>query len=94
MALKMDPALEYTSPENRGVCGFCGGEEGGYAKKDSNGKWRAACWACVKPADSDNPQPKRKKAAPPPPEIDMDVEKPQPKRAPGIPPSTHRPKVL
>ena len=45
----MDPALVYTFPEDRGKCGFCGKEENGYAKKDENGKWQAACWECVKP---------------------------------------------
>lgn len=55
----MSNELEYTGPENRGVCGFCGGEEGGYAKKDDNGKFRPACWPCVRPATAGLTQPKR-----------------------------------
>jgi len=55
-----DPALRYTSPENRGVCGFCGAEEGGYAKRDESGNWQASCWACVRPAAASAPQPKRR----------------------------------
>ena len=45
----MDLATAHTSPEDRGKCGFCDKEENGYAKKDENGKWQAACWECVKP---------------------------------------------
>lgn len=57
---KTDSALAHTDPENRGVCGFCGGEEGGYAKKNSSGKWQAACWDCVKPEKVGSSQTKRK----------------------------------
>ena len=53
-------ALEWTSPEDRGICGFCGKEENGYAKKDDKGKWLSACWDCVRPASAGAPQPKRK----------------------------------
>lgn len=45
----MDKGQEYTSPENRGTCFFCGGVEGGYAKADKDGVFRASCWPCVKP---------------------------------------------
>ncbi len=55
----IEPGCEWTSPENRGVCGFCGGEEGGYAKRDENGKWQPACWPCVRPATSEATQLKR-----------------------------------
>ena len=58
--LPSNPALVYTSPEDRGKCGFCGKEEGGYAKRDGNGLWQAACWKCVRPAAASAPQPKRK----------------------------------
>lgn len=50
-----DPALQHTEPETRGVCGFCGKEEGGYAAQ-KNGKWVAACWDCVKPTQPGPPQ--------------------------------------
>jgi hypothetical protein len=55
-----EPGLEYTTPENRGTCAFCGKEEEGYAKRDSDGKMKPACWKCVKPATSGAPQPKRR----------------------------------
>jgi hypothetical protein len=45
----MDKEQEYTSPENRGTCHFCGKDEGGYAKADKGGVFYAACWPCVKP---------------------------------------------
>lgn len=57
----VEPGCEWTSPDNRGVCGFCGGEEGGYAKCDESGKWQPACWNCVKPTNASAPQPKRAK---------------------------------
>lgn len=41
--------LEYTTPENRGKCFFCGGTEEGYAKRDGKGDYRPSCWSCVKP---------------------------------------------
>lgn len=62
----MQNELEHTTPENRGVCGFCGKEEGGYAKQ-KNGVWVAACWNCVKPAAI--PLVKRRPLAPPPPDF-------------------------
>lgn len=89
-----DPAQEYTFPENRGKCGFCGKEEGGYAKQNANGKWQPACWPCVRP----EPQPVQKRAQigtvfNEDLDIDTKVAKKE-KKAAGIPPSTHRPKVI
>lgn len=55
----IEPGTEYTTPENRGVCSFCGREENGYAKKDAKGNWQPACWPCVKPESSGAAQPKR-----------------------------------
>ena len=55
----IDPGTEWTDPDHRGVCGFCGKEEGGYAKRDANGKWTAACWPCVRPTGARAPQAKR-----------------------------------
>jgi|SRR5665213_50606 len=43
----VEPGTEWT-PEPV-PCGFCGKPDQGYAKKDKNGKWKPACWACVKP---------------------------------------------
>lgn len=89
-----DPALEYTGPENRGICGFCGGEEGGYAKKDAKGKWQAACWPCVRPTSAGAPQPKRVLVGTVYTDDSADEdEKPQKKKSPGMAPSTYRPKV-
>jgi len=86
--------LDYTGPENRGTCGFCGGEEGGYAKKDDNGKWQAACWPCVRPGGAGAAQPKRKLVGTVFTDVDSDDnEKPRTKKSPGMAPSTHRPKV-
>ena len=51
-----DAGLEYTFPGNRGRCFFCGGEEGGYAKRAKNGEWQASCWSCVKPDNQSIPQ--------------------------------------
>lgn len=45
----IEPGTEHTEPDNRGKCGFCKEEENGYAMKDTKGKWRPACWKCVKP---------------------------------------------
>ena len=99
-----DRAKEYTSPDNRGRCGFCGKEEeGGYAKQDKNGKWQAACWSCVKPAHTAT-QPKRKKIGIVYEGVDADIvlaidgkihgqRIPNKTKAPGMSPSTHRPKV-
>jgi len=56
----LDVVFGHTFPEARGTCGFCGREENGYAKKDSSGKWVAACWKCVKPANAGAAQTKRK----------------------------------
>ncbi len=95
MTLETNPALTHTEPGNRGVCGFCGQEEGGYAKKNPNGAWKASCWKCVKPV-GDFPQPKRKPVGSSLIVADADADiKPAEvkKKAPGMAPSTHRPKV-
>ena len=86
----VDTALDYTGPENRGVCGFCGKEENGYAKRDANGNWQAACWPCVKPAGRMK-QEKRVQVG----TTYTDVDEPEVKKKknPGMAPSTHRPKV-
>ena len=87
-------AVIYTFPEERGVCGFCGKEENGYAKKDENGKWQAACWKCVRPEGAGAAQPKRKLVGTVFTDADADVEEEKPtKKAPGLAPSSHRPKV-
>jgi hypothetical protein len=91
----LDPALAYTSPENRGICCFCGKEEGGYAKRGTNGQWWAACWSCVKPAQANALQPKRKQIG----TIFMEDgvtagdDAPVAPKAKGMAPSTYRPKV-
>ena len=92
--IENDSALRYTAPDNRGICGFCGETEGGYAKRDENGKLQAACWDCVKPKVT-TPQQKRNFVGTiytdPEPE---EVKAPAKKKNPGLAPSTHRPKVL
>lgn len=87
----VEPGCEWTSPDNRGVCGFCGKAEGGYAKRDANGKWQPACWPCVKPATSVVPE-KRKPVGTVFTE-DLDAEEKISKKVKGIAPSTYRPKV-
>lgn len=59
--MTVNEQVAWTSPDNRGTCGFCGKEENGYAKKGSDGNWRAACWLCVKPDKAITLQPQRKK---------------------------------
>jgi len=90
----IEPGCEWTSPDNRGKCGFCGKEEGGYAKRDANGKWQPACWPCVKPASSGAAQTKRATVGTVYTE-DRDVEEPEAKKKKnlGIAPSTYRPRV-
>jgi hypothetical protein len=87
-----DGVLGYTGPENRGTCGFCDGEEGGYAKKDGKGEWQAACWPCVRPDTAGLEQPKRKLVGTVFTGVDLDDE-PAIKKAKGMAPSTNRPKV-
>lgn len=90
----MVEATAYTFPEDRGVCGFCGKEENGYAKKDAKGNWQPACWPCVRPASAGAAQSKRTTVGTVYTDVDADVdEKPAPKKNPGLAPSTHRPKV-
>lgn len=43
---KPEPGTEWTS--RRGKCGFCSGQEAGYSKKDTKGKWRPSCWPCIR----------------------------------------------
>ena len=93
MSSNQDPALDYTGPENRGVCGFCGKEENGYAKRDADGKWQAACWPCVKPATFGAPQPKREMVGTVYTDVDADEPEKPKKKNPGMAPSTHRLKV-
>ncbi len=87
----MTKALDYTGPENRGKCGFCGKEEGGYAKKDTNGMWQAACWPCVKPENAGAVQQKRNLVGTV--YTDTRDDKPAVKKSPGIAPATHRPRT-
>lgn len=89
----VEPGCEYTTPENRGVCGFCGGEEGGYAKRGPDGKFHAACWPCVKPEGTGAAQTKRKPVGTVYTE-DLDLDTPDKTKAPGIKAGGHRPKVL
>ena len=91
-----DPELAYTSPEDRGFCGFCGLPENGYAKRDEKtGKVKAACWKCVRPAAASAPQPKRKPIGTVFDDTDLDavVVAPEKKKALGMAPSTYRPAV-
>ena len=90
----MPDAVEYTFPEERGVCGFCGKTENGYAKRDSNGRWQASCWPCVRPAASGAAQPKRKLVGTVFTDVDAEIDTAVPtKRSPGMAPSNFRPKV-
>lgn len=89
----IEPGCEWTSPDNRGVCGFCGKEEGGYAKRDANGKWQPACWPCVRPTTAAAPQAKRATVGTVYTDVDADEPEVKKKKNPGMPPSTHRPKV-
>jgi hypothetical protein len=84
-------ALDYTGPENRGKCGFCGKEEGGYAKKDANGEWQAACWPCVKPKNATAVQSKRNLVGTA--FTDTSDDKPAARKSPGMAPSAHRPRT-
>lgn len=95
----IDAVLAHTWPDARGKCGFCGKEENGYAKKDANGIWQAACWSCVRPEGAGAPQPKRQPVGTVFTE-DLDTEEQikkaakLAKKAPGLAPSAHRPQVL
>jgi hypothetical protein len=93
MNTKRDTATDYTFPEDRGVCGFCGKEENGYAKRDANGEWQAACWLCVRPENSTTTQSKRATVGTVFTDVNTDEEKPTPKKVPGLAPSSYRPKV-
>ena len=89
----IESGTEYTTPENRGICGFCGKEENGYAKRDENGKWQPACWPCVKPKGPRPPTEKRLVVGTV--YTDTDAEEPEAKKKNlGMAPSSHRPKVL
>jgi len=87
--------LAYTTPDTRGVCRWCGEEEGGYAKKDEKGEWQAACWPCVRPEKAGVAQPKRSSVGTIFTDTDLEESEVKPKKkAPGMAPSTSRPKVL
>lgn len=53
-------------------CGFCGWPDEGYAKKDKNGKWKPACWSCVKPAKTIEAIKKKTIEYPPMEDLDTD----------------------
>lgn len=91
-----DPALAYASLEESVTCGFCGSNyDWGYAKRDADGKWRAACWSCVKPESAGAPQPKRAQVGNVVLEPDFDAGGPPNigVKAPGLAPSTFRPRT-
>jgi hypothetical protein len=91
-------ATDYTFPENRGTCGFCGEPEDGYAKKDNAGRFQAACWPCINKDRVISDQPKRKPVGTVFTE-DLDTDdqiskrEKAAKKAQGIAPSDYRPKV-
>jgi len=89
----IEPGCEWTSPDNRGRCALCPGEEGGYAKKDANGKWQPLCWNCVRPKNPPPPMQKRATIGTVYTDINVDEPEPPKKKNPGLAPSTHRPKV-
>jgi len=91
----IEPGCEWTSPDNRGKCGFCGKEEGGYARKDANGTWQPACWNCVKPAQKTVQEKRKSVGTVFTEDLDTDVaiKKREREKNPGLPPSTTRPKV-
>ena len=90
----MVDGTEYTFPEARGVCGFCGEEENGYAMRDANGKFKAACWKCVTKDRVVSPQEKRKPVGTVFTEdLDEEAVVVNKTKNPGLAPSTHRPKV-
>ena|ERR1035437_4668996 len=94
-------ATDYTFPEDRGICGFCGKSENGYAEKDASGNWQAACWSCVKPSKEQRDmgyaqQQKKKTVGTVFTDVDADadeVKSKMVKKNPGIAPSNYRPKV-
>lgn len=92
-------AIDYTGPDNRGVCGFCGKLEDGYAMRDGTGMFQAACWPCVNKGREIVPQPKRNPVGITFTE-DLDTDEKiakkvkAAKKAPGIAPSTNRPATL
>jgi hypothetical protein len=89
----VEPGCEWTSPDNRGKCGFCGGEEGGYAKKDANGVWQPACWNCVKPEKHITQEKRKPVGTVYTEDKDADETEVKKKKNPGIAPSSYRPKV-
>jgi hypothetical protein len=90
----IEPGTEWTSPDNRGICGFCGKEEGGYALRDENGKWQPACWPCAKPKNAVVPQRKRATVGTVYTDVDADEPEEKKKKNPGMAPCKSRPKVL
>ena len=89
----IEPGCEWTSPENRGVCGFCGGEEGGYARRDADGNWQPACWPCVRPKTPLPPMQKRATIGTVFTDLNEVDEPVQKKKNPGMAPSKQRQKV-
>jgi hypothetical protein len=90
----MVDATAYTSPEDRGTCGFCGKPEDGYTKRDANGKQTASCWACINKERVISDQPKRQLVGTTfTPDADEEPPTTAKKKSPGVAPSTYRPKV-
>jgi hypothetical protein len=56
---KTNPEIAWTSPENRGPCGFCLNSEDGFAMADENGVMKAACGECVDKTRTEDKQVKR-----------------------------------
>lgn len=52
--ISVEEGTEHT--DKLGKCGFCKKEEGGYAKRDTKGNWRPACWPCVRPVKTSEPK--------------------------------------
>lgn len=69
-AKPIDPGTEWTPFPV--PCGFCGKPDEGYSKQDKDGKWKPACWACVKPPKSSNPPKKKPVECPPMEDLDLD----------------------
>ena len=46
--MSIERGADYTFPEDRGVCGFCGEEENGYALRDKDGKFQPATPLIIK----------------------------------------------
>ena len=89
----IESGCEWTSPDARGICGFCGGEENGYALRAEDGTWKPACWPCAKPKNPPVIVTKKAQVGTTYTE-DLDAESAKPKsKSPGMASNTHRPKV-